>query len=67
MIFRIAAIVPLGLAACTQLDPLPLGAEGPASASVHSHAPAAPVVSYGGYRVTEPADWRGVNDARAGS
>jgi len=66
MIFRIAAIVPLGLAACGQLDPLPLGAEGPVTATAHAYAPAAPAVSYGGYRVAEPADWRGVNDAQAG-
>jgi hypothetical protein len=67
MKFRIAAMLPLGLAACAQLDPLPAGTEDAVPVSVLSRAPAAPTVSYGGYQVTEPADWRGVNDAQAGS
>jgi len=67
MNIRFAALLPLGLAACAPLDPLPLGAEGIAAASVAAQAPTVPAVSYGGYRVTEPADWRGVNDAQAGN
>ena len=67
MKFRIAAMLPLGLAACAQLDPLPVGSTDAAPVPALSPAPVAPAVSYGGYQVTDPADWRGVNDAQAAS
>lgn len=60
----VAALVPLALAACSPLAPLPLGAEQISSAAGSAPAPAGPTVDYAGYRVTEPADWRGVNDAQ---
>ncbi|MCA0871416.1 hypothetical protein LCL97_11310 [Seohaeicola saemankumensis] len=64
MKFRLAAIVPLGLAACAPLDPLPLGAESSAQAIPITHVNAAPAVEYRGYQVVEPSDWRQVNDSQ---
>lgn len=63
----IAAFTPLALVACAPLEPLPLGSERDSSASRSSQVTSGPMVQYGGYRVVEPADWRGVNDAQAGN
>ena len=61
-----AAAVPLGLGACAPLEPLPLAAAPAAFADLPvPNAPAGPAVAYNGYRVVQPADWRGVNDAQA--
>lgn len=63
----IAAVVPLALVACSPLAPLPttLECEGYADASNPiSPAPSGPTVDYAGYRVSEPADWQGMNDAQ---
>lgn len=67
MKFRIAAMLPLGLVACAQLDPLPVGSTDTVPIPALSPAPLAPAVKYGSYQVTDPADWRGVNDAQAGN
>ena len=68
MKIAMAAIVPLVLAACSPLDPLPSGADvlDPAGPRRLHAAPPGPRVAYPGYRVVEPGDWRGVNDAQAG-
>lgn len=65
-----AAVVPLALAACSPLEPLPSGGvlTGPANSDrIHAGAPSGPVVAYSGYRVIEPGDWRSVNDGQAGN
>lgn len=67
MKLRIAAVLPLGLVACAQLDPLPVGSAEAVPAPASSPAPEAPTVAYENYRVTDPADWRGLNDAQRGS
>ena len=63
----VAATVPLALAACSPLEPLPLGAGPLGLAPMVSPSPAGPMVAYDGYRVVQPSDWRGVNDAQAGN
>ena len=63
----VAATVPLALAACSPLEPLPLGAEPLSPTPIAVPAPAGPMVAYDGYRVVQPSDWRGVNDAQAGN
>lgn len=61
----LAAGVPLVLAACSPLEPLPSGDGLLGLAAPASPAPTGPTVSYDGYGVVEPADWRGVNDSQA--
>lgn len=64
-----AALVPLALAACSPLSPLPNEPEFVAAAAT-SHvapAPSGPSVIYGGYEVAEPEDWQRSNDAQAGN
>lgn len=62
-----AALVPLALAACAPLEPLPAGAELTGSTAVATPAPSGPTVGWAGYRVRPPEDWRGVNDAQTGN
>lgn len=64
---KAAVAVPLLIAACAPLEPLPLGAEASAAADPSTHLHAGPAVEYRGYRVVEPADWRGVNDSQKGN
>lgn len=64
MKIMIAAVLPLAFAACAPLEPLPVGAETSASAIPTTHLHSAPPVEYSGYKVVEPADWRGVNDSQ---
>tara|TARA_B100001939_G_C16580408_1_gene462495 strand:+ start:154 stop:390 length:237 start_codon:yes stop_codon:yes gene_type:complete len=60
----VAASVPLVVAACSPLEPLPVGAENTSSTHLSTHLQAAPSVEYLGYQVVEPADWRRVNDSQ---
>lgn len=61
----LAAVVPLAIAACSPLAPLPTDTVQVAPVTKTTSAPTGPVVVYGGYRVSEPGDWRGVNDAQS--
>lgn len=67
MNLKYAALVPLALAGCTQPVALPLA--GPltraALPETHTPAPAAPPVVYTHREITEPGDWRQLNDAQA--
>lgn len=67
MTFRFAAVLPLLLAGCTQPVPLPdAGAlTRAAAASSARPAPAGPTVAYTPRPITEPGDWRQLNDAQA--
>ena len=65
----LAALMPLVAVACTPLAPLPSvsALTAPADAARNApHARSGPVVAYDAYRVTDPSDWRKVNDAQAG-
>lgn len=61
----LAALVPLAIAACSPLAPLPTNTGQVAPVTNTTSAPAGPAVVYGGYQVSEPGDWRGVNDAQS--
>lgn len=64
MKIMIAVFAPLAMAACSPLEPLPVGVENFTSANSPTHLHDGPTVEYLGYRVVEPADWRGVNDSQ---
>ncbi|KHQ51996.1 hypothetical protein OA50_03403 [Mameliella alba] len=67
MNLKIAALVPLLLAGCTQ--PAALPPAGPltraAAPELFPPAPSAPPVVYTHREITEPMDWRELNDAQA--
>ena len=67
MTFRFAAVLPLLLAGCTQ--PVTLPEAGPLTRSTAPYtappAPAGPIVVYTARPITEPGDWRQLNDAQA--
>jgi hypothetical protein len=67
MMYRLAALVPLALAGCT--EPLALPEEAAliraADPSVVSPAPSGPGVGYTRHTIAEPMDWRQLNDAQA--
>lgn len=70
MKITVAAIVPLALVACSPLELLPAEAGLTRAANpelIHAPAQSGPGVVYAGYRVIEPGDWRGVNDAQSGN
>lgn len=64
-----AALAPLTLAACAQMAPLPdttLLTKAASTSAVSQPAPSAPRVAFAGYQVTDPANWRAVNEAQTG-
>lgn len=68
MLFRLtAALLPLAVAACAQSVPLPqLGAVAPAILPTGFATPMPSVqLVYTERPVTDPANWRGVNDGQA--
>lgn len=67
MTFRFAAVLPLLLAGCTQPVALPeVGFLTRAAAPYPAPpAPAGPTVAYTPRPITEPGDWRQLNDAQA--
>jgi hypothetical protein len=67
MTFRFAALVPLLLAGCTQPAELPEPGLLTRAASPYTAqpAPAGPAVGYRARPITEPGDWRQLNDAQA--
>jgi hypothetical protein len=69
MTFRFAAFLPLALAGCAQPLALPdaRGLTRAADPVATFAAPAGPAVAYSGYRITEPMDWRLLNDAQTQS
>lgn len=70
MMKLIAVSAVLAIPACSPFPELPSSAEltAPADASRRiGPAPSAPRVAWGGYRVQEPGDWRGVNASQAGN
>ena len=68
MLFRIsAAVLPLAMGACAQSVPLPqAGAVAPAAVTSSIASPLPSVeLAYTPRPVTDPANWRAVNDASA--
>lgn len=67
MTYRFAAFLPLLLAGCSQ--PVALPEAGPltraATPNTAQPAPAGPTVDYTARAITEPEDWRQLNDAQA--
>ncbi|WP_150120937.1 MULTISPECIES: hypothetical protein [unclassified Sulfitobacter] len=66
MKIAVAALVPLAIAACSPLEPLPLGVETSSPVLATSHLQSGPSVEYQGYRVVQPDDWRSLNDTQKG-
>ncbi len=67
MTFRFAAVLPLLLAGCTQPAALPESGLLTRAAAPYSAppAPTGPTVAYTPRPITEPGDWRQLNDAQA--
>ncbi|MFZ7094319.1 hypothetical protein [Primorskyibacter sp. 2E233] len=67
MKYRFAALVPLALAGCTEPLALPEASAFVRAADPHlvDVAPPGPTVSYTALPITEPLDWRQLNDAQA--
>lgn len=67
MNLKFAAVLPLALAGCTQ--PVALPVAGPltqaATPELYTSAPPGPPVVYTHRDITEPMDWRQLNDAQA--
>ena len=67
MTYRFAAFLPLALAGCAQ--PLALPEPGAMSRAAEpvatAPADAGPAVAYTRYPITDPMDWRELNDAQA--
>ena len=64
-----AAFAPITLAACAQMAPLPdtnLLTKAASPSAVSRAAPSAPRVDFAAYQVTDPADWRAINEAQTG-
>lgn len=64
----LAAIVPLLAAGCAPVDRLPSAPAliAPADPATARPAPPGPAVAYSAHEITEPGDWRGLNDAQSG-
>lgn len=67
MKYRIAALVPLALAGCTQPLALPDGGAlvRAADPKLVTPVPPGPAVAYTAHTIAEPLDWRQLNDAQA--